>query len=109
VSMFKWEKSEALTTAIYGVRVPRSGSGWTEKLDTRGTGIFEGFRIENKFTEGKTFTLNKDKLKAAMQQAASMGAQPMWLIDFEGERHVCMNEEAFLGFIGSIYEEKDGV
>lgn len=92
-----WERSEALSAKIYGKKVPGSGSGPFQKLDIEGLGIYDGYRAENKHTEGKSFSLTWDIIHKGIQQALQMGVRPFYILDFEARgRFIIIREQDWI-------------
>jgi hypothetical protein len=95
--MEAWEKSEQKTAKTYGRRVPMSGSSPGEKLDIKGENLFEGYRIENKYTDKESYALTLKTLNKMIKQGRSMLASTFLLLDFGGrQRFVILEEEEFL-------------
>lgn len=92
-----WEKSEAVSAKLYGKRVPGSGSGPFQKLDILGEGPYHGFRGENKFTEGKSFSITWDIIIKGIRQALQMNSKPFYILEFSNRgRFVLLREEDWI-------------
>lgn len=96
-----WKRSEDKTAKIFGKKTAGSGAG-LEKLDIKGAGVFSGIRIENKYTEKDSYSLNIKTLKKGMSQALSMMSSFLMVIDFgsHNKRFVVIEEDEFLKLVG---------
>ena len=80
----------------YGKLVPGSGNTSHNKGDVVGVGIYRDLRVENKFTEKKSFSLNKDYLRKIIKESLVLhGTELIMRIDFSGETYIVMREDHF--------------
>jgi Holliday junction resolvase len=93
----EWKKCEQKSANIYGKKAPGSGGGPYEKLDIIGQGDWEGYRIEVKYTEKDSYSLNKKTLTKMEQQALQMNAKGFLIVQLKDRRYVIMEENLFLG------------
>lgn len=100
-----WQDSERDAAEIFNAkRVPFSGALVDNKLDLMiDEGILQNYLIENKFTSKESFSLKKDVLKKAFQQAAMMGKKFFLRLDFgEGFVFDVIPERDFLTLLSEI-------
>lgn len=92
-----WQKSENIAAKIYGKKTPGSGSG-DSKLDIIGLGDYQGFLIENKYTDKASLSLTQKMLAKAKAQAAAMGKiRHAIRVDFALEkRYIVIEEDLFI-------------
>lgn len=105
--MEDWEKSEKKSCQLYGRKTPASGSK-DSKLDIIGEGIYDGFRIENKFTQKKSRSVTLEELKKAFIQSIGHLCDWFFVLDFNLEnRYVLMDESLFIRMQEEIAEHRN--
>lgn len=94
-----WEKSEEDMLRRFGAdSTPASGAGKNSKLDgiIRG-GFFDGFRVENKYTEAKSYRISQELFNKAAKDSLLTGSPHCFVrVDLNGLPIVCMTEKFFL-------------
>ena len=94
-----WERSEQLTSRLYGKKTIASGSG-SDKLDVKGKGIWSNWRVENKFTEKESYVLSLNTLLKMSRQALQMMSSAFLVLDFGGKhRYVILEEDDFINLV----------
>ena len=92
----EWYKSELEAAEIYGKRVSMSGAG-VDKLDVTGENEFDRFKFDNKYTDKKSFSINRDDFERMIRQAKLSGHEFIARIDLGGKlKLICMEERAFI-------------
>lgn len=98
-----WELSEDEACKIYGGKLtPGSGNTADSKLDilidNEDSPLF-GFRIENKYTDKDSFSINKKTMNKAFHQSALTGSNHFIRVDIHGDKYVWLRENMFLNLI----------
>ena len=91
-----YQRSEMDAADQYGKLTPGSGNTAFEKGDVVGEGNYKNIRIENKFTEAKSFSLNKEYLIQKIKECLVLhGKELVMRVDFNGECYVVMRDNFF--------------
>lgn len=80
------KRSEERGAAWFGDLVPFSGAKSNDKLDIVGTGIYLGKKIENKFTEKKSYSIKLASLLKQEKQGLITGHLTIRRVEFKNEK-----------------------
>lgn len=80
---------------IGGRRTPGSGNQWHSKADVNAERVL----VECKYTDGKSYTLKVADLLKLRTQAARVGKNPAFQIQFPQGRWAVISWDEYLGFL----------
>jgi hypothetical protein len=80
--------------------VPLSGRGVSDKLDVGfKAGKLQRYRMSNKFTEAKSFSVSIKDWDKDLKQAAMMGCKLIRRVDVNGRKFIISEQDRFLELI----------
>jgi hypothetical protein len=99
-----WEQSEVDALKEFeeyeAFLIPLSGRGLADKLDIGfKDGILQNYRMSNKFTEDKSFSIALKDWDKDMKQAAMMGCRLIRRVDVNGRKFIIAEQDRFLELI----------